>query len=218
MPSKKRARSHELPHENASEPVSKKARPDNSLHLPNRPETETKTPTLLPRPQKRAYVPGTLQRLGLSHPGAHISSKGAKSTLSGAKIGGKAKDLKRKDGAEGEEMWVSNKGVSFAGLLKRGVACFLENGSPSLTLHALCIAIPTCMTLAFAIASALPCGLEGLDMETTTESVKVNDVITPEDEKADYHFQTRTKSALHITIKLKEHTANLIMDPMRKKM
>ena len=68
-----------------------------------------------------------------------------KATLSGAKIGGKAKDLKRTRpvGSVGEgqdevelvkgdmeEIWVGKKrgGMNFGGWLKRGVAGFVERG------------------------------------------------------------------------------------------
>lgn len=69
-----------------------------------------------------------------------------KSTLSGAKVSGKAKDLKRsrpvsarmegKDGLElvkgdAEEIWVGRKkgGMNFGGWLKEGVAAFVARGS-----------------------------------------------------------------------------------------
>lgn len=87
----------------------------------------------LPPPKKRQRNPGKLRRLSTGHPTTSSAAVRPKSTLSGAKIGGKAKDLK--DGAQAEEIWVKRQkggttgpGLGFAGYLKMGVKAFVERG------------------------------------------------------------------------------------------
>lgn len=92
-------------------------------------------PAPLAAPTKRVVREGTLRRLAL--PRVKNPAVLARSTLSGAKIGGRSKDLKRPQaGEEGqllegdeEEIWVGRKGgMSFGGWLKRGVAAFVQRG------------------------------------------------------------------------------------------
>lgn len=79
----------------------------------------------LPKPTKRKHTPGTLRRLSTGHPS---QSKGVRpaATLSGAKVGGKSKDLR--DGFTKEELWITRKGLGFGGYLKKGVAAFVDRG------------------------------------------------------------------------------------------
>ncbi|BGP32766.1 Cell wall assembly regulator [Rhodotorula toruloides] len=172
----------------------------------------------LPQPKKRQRNPGKLRRLSTDHPPTTSTALRPKSTLSGAKIGGKAKDLK--DGVQAEEIWVkrqkggtTGQGLGFAGYLKMGVKAFVERGCTTVTLHALGAAIPLCLSLALAIRDALPGG-EPLDpfasstdsadshdsgnvkMEVVTGSKVVHDEVTPEDEDEDLVYQSRTKSTV----------------------
>lgn len=95
-------------------------------------------------PTKRVRQEGSLRRLAVPKAVNHAVRE--KSTLSGAKVAGKAKDLKRSRpvaaGAEGqdglglvkgdvEEIWVGRKqgGMNFGGWLKQGVAAFVVRGS-----------------------------------------------------------------------------------------
>jgi hypothetical protein len=105
----------------------------------------------LPPPKKRTLHKGKLRRLSTGHPHgntndtsfAALNSNGLsarprtreKSTLSGAKIGGKSKDLR--DRVEAEELWIrrpakgstrTKHGLGYAGYLKMGVAAFVERG------------------------------------------------------------------------------------------
>ncbi|GAA5987801.1 hypothetical protein JCM10908_007221 [Rhodotorula pacifica] len=205
----------------------------------------TSSKVSLPPPQKRTLHKGTLRRLSTGHPhgtttndtsitAASSSSSRPrprtreKSTLSGAKIGGKSKDLK--DRVEAEELWIrrpakgstrTRHGLGYAGYLKMGVAAFVERGCTTLTLHALGAAIPLCLSLALAIRDAIPGGepLEDehdtdkaaagseesvVKMEVMTGSKDVHDEITPDDEEEDIVYQTRTKSTVSITLSLSE--------------
>lgn len=111
--------------------------------------TTTPAPTRsqLPPPRKRTVHPGSLRRLSTGHPARTL--KGAsdppdrtreKATLSGAKVGGKSKDLK--DRVQAEELWIrrpnrkgaratthGKQGLGYAGYLKMGVAAFVQRGS-----------------------------------------------------------------------------------------
>lgn len=105
----------------------------------------------LPPPKKRTLHRGKLRRLSTGHPHGNtndtsinaLNSNGSsarprtreKSTLSGAKIGGKSKDLR--DRVEAEELWIrrpakgstrTKHGLGYAGYLKMGVAAFVERG------------------------------------------------------------------------------------------
>ncbi|KAI5480548.1 hypothetical protein MNV49_000244 [Pseudohyphozyma bogoriensis] len=148
------------------------------------PEPEASTSTL-PPPPKRAFHEGKLRRLAVPLPGK--AKAGTGSTLSGAKIGGKSKDL-NVVGEIREEMFVTRKGIGFGGYFKKGVASFLENGCSSLTIHAMGAAIPLALSLSMAIRDALPGGTpqEGKEasvkLEIKTGTVDVPDEITPDDE------------------------------------
>ncbi|BGP25286.1 hypothetical protein JCM10295v2_004209 [Rhodotorula toruloides] len=180
----------------------------------------------LPPPKKRQRNPGKLRRLSTGHPPNSSAAVRPKSTLSGAKIGGRAKDLK--DGVQAEEIWVkrqkggtTGQGLGFAGYLKMGVKAFVERGCTTITLHALGAAIPLCLSLALAIRDALPAGeppgpfassAEGADgadsgnvrMEVVTGSKIVHDEVTPADEDEDLVYQSRTKSTVSVTLSLAE--------------
>lgn len=134
---------------------------------------------------KRVKHPGALRRLALPRPA--LPAVRPKSTLAGAKVGGKAKDLKlgsistTPGGVEGErrgtveEMWIGRKGMSFGGWLKSGVAAFVQRGyvkndlnaSQLLTqacriktvhIHAMSAAMPMALSVAMAIRDAVPGG------------------------------------------------------------
>ncbi|GAA5967135.1 hypothetical protein JCM8115_000936 [Rhodotorula mucilaginosa] len=197
----------------------------------------------LPPPKKRTLHTGKLRRLSTGHPHgntndtsfAALNSNGLsarprtreKSTLSGAKIGGKSKDLR--DRVEAEELWIrrpakgstrTKHGLGYAGYLKMGVAAFVERGCTTLTLHALGAAIPLCLSLALAIRDAIPGGeptgddpndaeMNGQEeeeplvkLEVVTGSKDVHDEITPDDEDEDILYQTRTKSTVSVTLSL----------------
>lgn len=114
---------------------------------PSKPVASTSTlpPAPLPaKPTKRTRQEGSLRRLAVPKTVNHAVR--GKATLSGAKIAGKAKDLKRSrplpsTSVEGnglglvkgdsEEIWVGRKrgGMNFGGWLKQGVAGFVERGS-----------------------------------------------------------------------------------------
>ena len=104
----------------------------------------------LPPPKKRTLHKGKLRRLSTGHPHGNTNDTSInalnngpsarprtreKSTLSGAKIGGKSKDLR--DHVEAEELWIrrpakgstkTKHGLGYAGYLKMGVAAFVERG------------------------------------------------------------------------------------------
>lgn len=108
-----------------------------------------------------------------------------------------------------EEMWVTRKGLGFAGYLKKGVACFLAKGATSLDIYAMGAAIPLALSLALAIRDALPGGSpneqgeEGsVKMTTRTGSMVVPDEITPQDEDEDLVYQVRHKSTVQVTLSL----------------
>ncbi|KWU43998.1 hypothetical protein RHOSPDRAFT_34427 [Rhodotorula sp. JG-1b] len=196
----------------------------------------------LPPPKKRTLHKGKLRRLSTGHPHGNTNDTSInalnndpsvrprtreKSTLSGAKIGGKSKDLR--DRVEAEELWIrrpakgstrTKHGLGYSGYLKMGVAAFVERGCTTLTLHALGAAIPLCLSLALAIRDAIPGGeptgdepsdaemngQEGegplVKMEVVTGSKDVHDEITPDDEDEDILYQTRTKSTVSVTLSL----------------
>ncbi|GAA5896384.1 hypothetical protein JCM6882_001000 [Rhodosporidiobolus microsporus] len=191
----------------------------------------------LPAPSKRPHHPGSLRRLASSkQPTTPRSAAAGKktraaSTLSGAKIGGKSKDLR--DGVEREEMWVkratggTRHGLGFAGYLKKGVGAFVDRGCTSLSINAMGAAIPLALTLALAVRDAVPGGeparlpgasAEGADegeeeggvvrMEVRTGSKVVRDEITPEDEDADLVYQSRIKSTVEIELSIAEPLAS----------
>ncbi|POY75693.1 hypothetical protein BMF94_1316 [Rhodotorula taiwanensis] len=199
--------------------------------------TTTPAPTRsqLPPPRKRTVHPGSLRRLSTGHPARTL--KGAsdppdrtreKATLSGAKVGGKSKDLK--DRVQAEELWIrrpnrkgaratthGKQGLGYAGYLKMGVAAFVQRGCTTLTLHALGAAIPLCLSLALAIRDALPGGEPTttgsgapedepplVQMEVRTGSKEVQDEITPDDEDDDIVYQTRTISTVSVMLSLSD--------------
>lgn len=107
------------------------------------------TTVSIPPPKKRTLHKGKLRRLSTGHPqpghsksDTSITASGArprvreKSTLAGAKVGGKSKDLR--DRVEAEQLWIrrpaknasrtTRQGLAYAGYLKMGVAAFVERG------------------------------------------------------------------------------------------
>ncbi|BGP48907.1 Cell wall assembly regulator [Rhodotorula kratochvilovae] len=189
----------------------------------------------LPAPVKRTRTEGSLRRLSSGHPAASaprtdsaLAGAGKRprtrpgSTLAGAKVGGKAKDLR--DRVEAEEMWVrrskgaqGGQGLGFAGYLKMGVGAFVERGCTTLTVNAMGAAIPLALSLAMAIRDAIPGGEPSsssspdsdpedderneeesiVQMQVRTGSKTVADEVTPDDEDEDLVYQSRTKSTLH---------------------
>lgn len=111
------------------------------------PATTAWSKVSLPPPKKRTLHKGKLRRLSTGHPHGNTDDTSItalnngrprtreKSTLSGAKIGGKSKDLR--DRVEAEELWIrrppkgstkTKHGLGYAGFLKMGVAAFVERG------------------------------------------------------------------------------------------
>ncbi|GJN91138.1 hypothetical protein Rhopal_004156-T1 [Rhodotorula paludigena] len=194
----------------------------------------------LPGAHKRTVHKGKLRRLTTGHPAASFArtdtafepaaSKRARTrpaaTLAGAKVGGKAKDLR--DRIEAEELWVrrskgdaGKQGLGFAGYLKMGVGAFVDRGCTTLTVNAMGAAIPLALSLALAIRDAIPGGEppsaatasdeesaeqdEGIvKMQVRTGSKVVSDEVTPDDEDEDLVYQTRTKSTVSIELSLVE--------------
>ncbi|GAA5873364.1 hypothetical protein JCM3774_000759 [Rhodotorula dairenensis] len=219
-----------------------RAAPDASPPVP------AKAAVSVPPPKKRTLHQGKLRRLSTGHPQAgrpttdtSIAASGVlrpvprvreKSTLAGAKVGGKSKDLR--DRVEAEQLWIrrpakngsnatARQGLGYAGYLKMGVAAFVERGCTTLTLHALGAAIPLCLSLALAIRDAIPGGEPSsggeeerdepsdaavdapvVRMEVLTGSKDVHDEITPDDEDEDIVYQTRTKSTVSVMLSLAE--------------
>jgi hypothetical protein len=77
---------------------------------------------LAPIPPKRELHAGTLRRLALPRPNSTTS------TLAGAKIGGKSKDLEIPKGGNSDDMYITRKGLGYGGYLKKGVTGFLQRG------------------------------------------------------------------------------------------
>ncbi|KAM0753251.1 hypothetical protein T439DRAFT_323894 [Meredithblackwellia eburnea MCA 4105] len=166
---------------------------------------------LLPPPTKRPRYEGSLRRLAHPLPKQSGPSPLPPSTLSGAKVGGKSKDLlhNTRGGPVAEQIWVSNKrGVSFPGHLKKGVAAFLERGVTTLSVNAMGAAIPQALSLAMAIRDALPGGSApfneqgSVSMTIRTSTCSVDDEITPKDDDEDLIYQTRQKSTIHVDLSL----------------
>ncbi|GAA5826491.1 hypothetical protein JCM11251_002395 [Rhodosporidiobolus azoricus] len=215
---------------------------------PSQPSTSTAplppapSPTLppLPPPSKRPFHPGKLRRLAHAKPLVPLSGSKLpvrpKTTLAGAKVGGKSKDLR--DGVVREEMWVrrsnggtaTRNGMGFAGYLKKGVGAFVDRGCTSLSINAMGAAIPLALTLALAVRDAIPGGEparlpggsdeeaeagqeEVVKMEVRTGSKVVRDEITPEDDDEDMIYQTRTKSTVEIELSIASSLASSLGQP-----
>ncbi|GAA5971178.1 hypothetical protein JCM11641_004174 [Rhodosporidiobolus odoratus] len=211
--------------------------PNSQSHPHSSSTKSTAAPALAPLPpaKKRTLTPGTLRRLSSGHPNLSRPASGpnnpggtrANHTLSGQKIGGKAKDLK--DTADREEIWVkrpkggTRQGLGFAGYLKKGVGAFVDRGCTSLSVNGMGAAIPLALSLALAIRDAIPGGQptpptadgtnpaqqdEIVRMEVRTGSKVVKDEVTPDDDDEDMVYQSRTKSTVEIELRLNGQLAS----------
>ncbi|GAA93504.1 uncharacterized protein L969DRAFT_51873 [Mixia osmundae IAM 14324] len=103
---------------------------------------------------------------------------------------------------------------SFAFYLRKGVTSFRDEGVVVVQLHALGAAIPMALSLALAIPDALPCGSAGLETQIKTGSIELQDEIIPPDDREDLDIQTqtRTKSTVEVTMRLKHIAAQAVLD------
>jgi hypothetical protein len=62
------------------------------------------------------------------------------------------------------------------------IPVYIHYRATSIELHAVGAAIPRCLSLALAIADALPCGQAGVDTCVQTGSVEVGDEVVPDDD------------------------------------
>jgi hypothetical protein len=108
-----------------------------------------------------------------------------------------------------------------------------RNRATSIELHAVGAAIPRCLSLALAIADALPCGQAGVDTTIRTGSVQVGDEVVPDDDDevnsntylplcpltvgmlrqdVDISYQIRVKSTVSAVLTLKQTLASLVTE------
>merc|ERR1711939_934638 len=151
--------------------------------------------------KKRQRQEGSLRKLKVVDSTLADSRAAASSTLSGSRVGGKSKDLSHSaDGSSGiESLFVTRSSrLGLSGYVRRAVQAFSSRGAHTLHIHAMGAAIPMALTLALATRDALPGG--ALKMETRTSTVEAHDEIEPDDEEEDMAYQTRTKSAVTVSL------------------
>ncbi|KAM0789200.1 hypothetical protein ACM66B_000045 [Microbotryomycetes sp. NB124-2] len=218
-----KTQSAQEPSGQVSEPADAGQQTDSATGLPDKPPPSTVPPLKRPRyagKLRRLAPPKPVPKLATRSPTKAKPVERAKSTLSGAKVGGKAKDLG--DGANTDHILVTRrKGMGFAGYLKKSCRAVIERGVTTIILTAMGAAIPLALSLGLAIRDNLPGGGEGSDsvveMHVRTGSCAVQDEITPEDEDEDLIYQTRTKSTVQVELRVSEQVAKALSAGVKKK-